>query len=361
MDRPTGSSSWDDPIQSKSQAHDDETTAIMDRLGPDGDQLHRKEELVIEPTPIGTTKAHHIQHRPASTFSHSSSFIEETKNNISSRHLSLDSFSTQQHRRSSFSSSSSSLGSDKNNSMILWSDEKDPQDGTSKPKHSHWQADDGVNIKMSGDTYNKESITAEQQKFSASTSSSSSLLFSRERIHAPTVGGPSDAMAQPSGAFVTLTGISPQIQVDLTLPFPIKLHVMLSHPQFENCIEWLPHGRSWRIVDGAKFETDVIHKFFRSGKLTSFMRQVRSVRIFGVVWFLYYIYLLVSFLSSSSDRLLSFIFLDPISSTNLFIALLHSSPRRLTAGHLYESSTVQAPTRIGTPCSSVDYHALLTR
>jgi hypothetical protein len=83
-----------------------------------------------------------------------------------------------------------------------------------------------------------------------------------------------DFSSTTSNAVLTITGISPAIQVDLTLPFPVKLHAILSHPQFEDCIEWLPHGRSWRVVDGTKFEHEVIHKFFRSGKLTSFMRQV---------------------------------------------------------------------------------------
>eukprot|EP00980_Cylindrotheca_fusiformis_P013485 scaffold3437_cov113-Cylindrotheca_fusiformis.AAC.52 len=65
-------------------------------------------------------------------------------------------------------------------------------------------------------------------------------------------------------------------EVDMNLPFPIKLHYMLSQPSFQDCITWLPHGRAWKVIDQQKFESKVIPRFFRSDKMASFMRQVNG-------------------------------------------------------------------------------------
>ena len=64
-------------------------------------------------------------------------------------------------------------------------------------------------------------------------------------------------------------------ELDLNLPFPVKLHYILSHPEYSEYISWLPHGRAWRIMKPKSFEEKVIPKFFRSDKYASFMRQVR--------------------------------------------------------------------------------------
>lgn len=37
-------------------------------------------------------------------------------------------------------------------------------------------------------------------------------------------------------------------------PFPLKLHQILSNPEFQECICWNPHGRSWRILKPQVFE-----------------------------------------------------------------------------------------------------------
>jgi HSF-type DNA-binding len=56
--------------------------------------------------------------------------------------------------------------------------------------------------------------------------------------------------------------------------FPHKLHNILSNPEFSHCITWLPHGRAWRIIHRADFERDVIPRYFRHGRFSSFLRQV---------------------------------------------------------------------------------------
>jgi HSF-type DNA-binding len=58
--------------------------------------------------------------------------------------------------------------------------------------------------------------------------------------------------------------------------FPMKLHMMLSTPEFSHIITWLPHGRSWRILNQADFEEQVIPLFFRHGRYSSFARQVNG-------------------------------------------------------------------------------------
>lgn len=57
--------------------------------------------------------------------------------------------------------------------------------------------------------------------------------------------------------------------------FPVKLHRILSTPQFMDIICWLPHGRSWRILKPSAFEERIIPLYFRHAKYASFMRQVR--------------------------------------------------------------------------------------
>ena len=46
-------------------------------------------------------------------------------------------------------------------------------------------------------------------------------------------------------------------------PFPLKLHQILSNPEFQECIIWNPHGRSWRILKPPVFEQLVIPLYFR--------------------------------------------------------------------------------------------------
>jgi hypothetical protein len=58
--------------------------------------------------------------------------------------------------------------------------------------------------------------------------------------------------------------------------FPVKLHRILSDPEFQEYICWLPHGRSWKVSKQEEFEDKVIPLFFRHGKFASFMRQVNG-------------------------------------------------------------------------------------
>ena len=50
--------------------------------------------------------------------------------------------------------------------------------------------------------------------------------------------------------------------------------MILSNAAHEEIITWLPHGRSWRIVQQKEFENKVIPLYFRHGQYSSFCRQV---------------------------------------------------------------------------------------
>lgn len=58
--------------------------------------------------------------------------------------------------------------------------------------------------------------------------------------------------------------------------FPMKLHSILSNPEFSSIICWLPHGRAWRILQHKAFEDKVIPHYFRHGRYSSFARQVNG-------------------------------------------------------------------------------------
>ena len=45
--------------------------------------------------------------------------------------------------------------------------------------------------------------------------------------------------------------------------FPMKLHSILSNPEFSDIIAWLPHGRAWRILQTKAFEERAIPLYCR--------------------------------------------------------------------------------------------------
>jgi hypothetical protein len=58
--------------------------------------------------------------------------------------------------------------------------------------------------------------------------------------------------------------------------FPVKLHQILSDYRWGDIIAWLPHGRSWQILQQKRFEKEVIPFYFRHGRYSSFARQVNG-------------------------------------------------------------------------------------
>ena len=56
--------------------------------------------------------------------------------------------------------------------------------------------------------------------------------------------------------------------------FSAILHRILANTDNQHVITWLPHGRSWRVLDSAAFEKYIIPKYFRHNRFPSFLRQV---------------------------------------------------------------------------------------
>lgn len=56
--------------------------------------------------------------------------------------------------------------------------------------------------------------------------------------------------------------------------FPKKLYIILSIPQYNHIVRWLPHGRSFIICDPVKLAKDIFPKFFKLKKYNSFIRQL---------------------------------------------------------------------------------------
>jgi len=59
--------------------------------------------------------------------------------------------------------------------------------------------------------------------------------------------------------------------------FPNKLHIVLSNPNYKHIITWMPHGRSWRVLQPDVFSEIALPKYFNNqSKYSSFMRQVNG-------------------------------------------------------------------------------------
>jgi hypothetical protein len=56
--------------------------------------------------------------------------------------------------------------------------------------------------------------------------------------------------------------------------FPSRLHSILSGPESQEYIAWLPHGRAFRVLKQKGIEDNVLSRFFKSRRYESFQRQV---------------------------------------------------------------------------------------
>jgi hypothetical protein len=60
----------------------------------------------------------------------------------------------------------------------------------------------------------------------------------------------------------------------VTTPFPVKLHILLEENLYGNVISWQPHGRCFILRKPKEFLAEVMPKYFKQTKLTSFQRQL---------------------------------------------------------------------------------------
>mmetsp|Transcript_17798 Transcript_17798/g.36482 ORF Transcript_17798/g.36482 Transcript_17798/m.36482 type:complete len:447 (+) Transcript_17798:65-1405(+) len=57
---------------------------------------------------------------------------------------------------------------------------------------------------------------------------------------------------------------------------PVKLNAILNNREFSSIIVWLPHGRSWRILDRDRLTKEVLPLFFQNANFNSFVRLVNA-------------------------------------------------------------------------------------
>ncbi|KAL7466263.1 hypothetical protein ACHAXS_006554 [Conticribra weissflogii] len=65
-------------------------------------------------------------------------------------------------------------------------------------------------------------------------------------------------------------------QVEKQQSFPVTLHDILSSEKYASAIVWMPHGRSWKVVDQKMFKNEVLPAVFNHCSTSSFMRQVTN-------------------------------------------------------------------------------------
>jgi len=58
--------------------------------------------------------------------------------------------------------------------------------------------------------------------------------------------------------------------------FTTKLEAMLSNPFTSDIIAWMPHGKSWKIIDPILFYREVMPEYFEYCNYTSFNRLVNA-------------------------------------------------------------------------------------
>ncbi|KAL7477978.1 hypothetical protein ACHAW6_003765 [Cyclotella cf. meneghiniana] len=73
--------------------------------------------------------------------------------------------------------------------------------------------------------------------------------------------------------------LTPLTPPGLVPTFPAKMHAILSNKELSDVIEWLPHGRAWRILKPRTFEIHVLPRYFHHNKLSSFVRQTSEQQI----------------------------------------------------------------------------------
>jgi HSF-type DNA-binding len=60
----------------------------------------------------------------------------------------------------------------------------------------------------------------------------------------------------------------------LMFVLPAQLMDILSNPAYHNMICWLPHGHGFIIKDNKTFTAEILPKYFKQAKFTSFTRKL---------------------------------------------------------------------------------------
>ena len=58
--------------------------------------------------------------------------------------------------------------------------------------------------------------------------------------------------------------------------FPMKLHAIISNPKYKHIINWMPHGRCWKILNKELLASVVCRENFNHENFDSFNRSVNG-------------------------------------------------------------------------------------
>eukprot|EP00567_Pseudictyota_dubia_P018574 CAMPEP_0197434278 /NCGR_PEP_ID=MMETSP1175-20131217/2027_1 /TAXON_ID=1003142 /ORGANISM="Triceratium dubium, Strain CCMP147" /LENGTH=550 /DNA_ID=CAMNT_0042962935 /DNA_START=230 /DNA_END=1882 /DNA_ORIENTATION=+ len=83
--------------------------------------------------------------------------------------------------------------------------------------------------------------------------------------------GSTNSEQQPELANVTVVR---SLDIDVPATFPQKLMEILSSTDHTDIISWLPHGRGFVILQKRRFASEVLPRYFRQSKYTSFTRKL---------------------------------------------------------------------------------------
>ncbi|KAG7350792.1 HSF-type DNA-binding protein [Nitzschia inconspicua] len=86
----------------------------------------------------------------------------------------------------------------------------------------------------------------------------------------PTVGGGNHGPPALSSRMVRASGWCRSQR------FPVKLYALLSQPRLSHIISWMPHGRSWKVLNPREFEASILPVFFESDNYHSFNRVINA-------------------------------------------------------------------------------------
>jgi len=91
-----------------------------------------------------------------------------------------------------------------------------------------------------------------------------------EEIPSPSVVNNGEGIDNSSGNVTVVR----TLDVEVPMTFPQRLMEILMNKDHEDIISWLPHGRGFIIFQKKRFAAEILPKYFRQSKFTSFTRKL---------------------------------------------------------------------------------------
>ena len=75
---------------------------------------------------------------------------------------------------------------------------------------------------------------------------------------------------------LALSALLPEQIIPSRITFPMKLHSIISNPEYKHIICWMPHGRSWKVLNKELLASVVCKGNFNHDSFESFTRSVNG-------------------------------------------------------------------------------------